>query len=1243
MGSPVLVHAMPHPLKAELLTAEVPEGLTLAEILGNPPSHFQVWIGDVHVPRERWRFVRPKAGAIVTVKALAHGGGSGGGGDKAVRTVLQIGVLAAALWVPGALGLAARTLSATANSALMGVVGSMAVNALVPPPTPAPQVGGNSFDRLKAITGTQNRVNAFGAVPRVYGRHRIFPPFAAKPFTEIVGKDQYLRLLLCLGYGPLTVTDIKIGETPIDDFNDVEYEVTSSPTDLFSKDVVEDGEAVTMKLNEVFTRTTAPGAAEFSFDMLFPLGMYTADDEGDHGVLRIRLEIEYRAAGSADPWVKVSTLDSITASGNRDVAIEDSYTPDGGLLGSESQRALWAIYPDGSFTLQAMKLRAFRTGLRWAFPSVGQWEVRVRYTQRGSIFGWSDPVPAAPASAHTFVITASRSILESTVPFQSDFVYLAMRIRATDQFNGVVDTVNCIAESHLPVWTGSEFEVQLTRNPAWIYLDIAAGSATERAIDKSARAQLADLKAWADRCTAAGREFNYVFDARTTVFEAMRDVASIGRASFDVRNGKYTVVEDLPDLPPVQVFTPRNSWDFSGSRAFQDLPHALRARFVNPEKGWQQDERVVYDDGYGPDNATRFETVELRGITDPDQAWSEARYILATARLRAETFTLKVDVENHVARRGDVVLVSHDTIQTTAAWGRLKAVAGAQLTLDEPVTMLAGVLYGIRLRKADGTIVLKNVTTAAGTSAVINMSSGEAGIAEGDLWVFGEHGIETERCKVLRVRALEDMAAQLELVPDPAGVYAADSLAPPPFESEIPDPADRRPPAPTAYHIASDESVLIRASDGSLTSRILIAFGFTSATLPAGGTVEVRFRDADDTVWEAGPTVPADAGEISLLPVIDGRPYEIQLRAVAAAGLAGPWGGVITHTAVGKTTPPPDVEALFINGDVLTWTYPGEPLDFKGFLVRYHAGLNPSWDTSIAAHPGVIAGPPFTLEDMPGGDVTLLVKGVDSSGIESVNPARVFVDLGAASVENIVATEDFAAAGFPGTKTNCSVVAGDLVADTQSLAWAGSSAAPAWTGNNAALAWTAAYEAMSYEVSYAPPGDMTGTDTNLILAPRVQGLSWSIEYRTHGAGSFWSAYESDPAWTGDSHLLWAGAGPWRAWPGNLGNVQRETFDFRLDIAGGSTQGIVYDFAIVTDVPDVRETLNDVALGLTGTRLPLQKDYRAIKSVAVILQDSSTDAVAVKRVDLSTAGPLLQAYTAAGAHTTAIIDARVEGY
>src|SRR5690242_2189709 len=269
----VLIQAQPHPLRAELLSAAAPEGMTVAQMLGEHAGEaLQVWVGDVHVPRERWARVRPKAGTVVTVRAVAQDGN----GNKVLRTVLQIAVLIAANYLfPGG----GATLAGKIGYAATVIGGTLVVNALVPPQIPRadrPATG------LQALAGAQNQVSPFGPIPRVCGKTRLYPPFAARPYTEVVGNDQYLRLLLCLGYGPLDISDMKIGETPISasgavltqnvilegtTYENVQFEISSTPT-LFSDDVFEEGLSIDMDSDgDQQLRVSQTDARELSIDI----------------------------------------------------------------------------------------------------------------------------------------------------------------------------------------------------------------------------------------------------------------------------------------------------------------------------------------------------------------------------------------------------------------------------------------------------------------------------------------------------------------------------------------------------------------------------------------------------------------------------------------------------------------------------------------------------------------------------------------------------------------------------------------------------------------------------------------------------------------------------------------------------------------------------------------------------------------------------------------------------------------
>jgi hypothetical protein len=62
-------------------------------------------------------------------------------------------------------------------------------------------------------------------VPRLYGRHRVFPTLAAHPYTEVEGSDQYFRMLFDVSYGPLLLSDLRIGAVPLAQYEGVDTEI----------------------------------------------------------------------------------------------------------------------------------------------------------------------------------------------------------------------------------------------------------------------------------------------------------------------------------------------------------------------------------------------------------------------------------------------------------------------------------------------------------------------------------------------------------------------------------------------------------------------------------------------------------------------------------------------------------------------------------------------------------------------------------------------------------------------------------------------------------------------------------------------------------------------------------------------------------------------------------------------------------------------------------------------------------
>ncbi len=642
---------------------------------------------------------------------------------------------------------------------LMSIGGAMVLSggAIVAAASMMQRGFGEVDDQLPQIHGARNTARQWGSVPVVLGTRLVTPYYAAKPFTSLVGNDQYLTLLFAPGYLPLTISDMKIGDTPIASFSDVTTEVIqdgSVPT-LYPKTVFEESLSVLLKYDTPMVRRTQRNVSEISVDIAFVQGLCEYDDSGDKGNRTVNIEAYYKK--DTDPDTSYALM-GYFGSGTNDIT--------------------------GSTTAQVRKTVTKDVS---AAGYSGAWDIKV-------IRNTADATDTSIVDKCYW--TAYRSVRDTppvSAAARAKIVMIGLKIRATDQLSGVVDTFNVLAKGKYLKYDGGGsgpiyWSVGETRNPAAAFLYALQGPWNPKPVPDSL-IDWATLEAWYDWCQTTNVHYcDDVIDGSFLLEEALRQIALTGRATFTMRDGLYSVVHDVARTTVVQLFTPRNSKNFIGEKLFQDLPHGLRIQFINDQIGYQQDERIVYDDGYSEANATRFEKVTLSGVTDPDQIWKMGRYLLACKKLRPEMYSLTTDLEHLVCTRGDLVRVMHDVPLLGIKPARIKSLnmSGsdvASIVVDEICTMEEGKSYAVRYRRTDGLVVYKTITTVVGDQTTLTFTTAvppaEAPAVE-DLLAFGEAGLETRDMLVLNIEMSKDLGAKLYLVDYSPDVFTADS-------GEIPD------------------------------------------------------------------------------------------------------------------------------------------------------------------------------------------------------------------------------------------------------------------------------------------------------------------------------------------------------------------------------------------------------------------------------------------------------------------------
>lgn len=1199
-SSQVQVYAAPAPFSNKQMGFLVDHGHTLEDMVDRviPPEYKNmadigavVMIDGEPIPKQHWGSIKPKPSALINIRIVPTGGGGGGGKKNPIATLLSIAVLVAAPYIAGAIlgptlaatqiGIGTLTYGGLLSSAI-GVVGRLAISALAPPPSPS-NVGyaGNTSVTNPAesptqfIEGAKNSLNPFGVIPVCLGTNRMFPLQAARPFTETENGDQYVRQLFTYGYGEaITLDEIKIGETEITSFDEVDIEHKLAGdlhqgTDLYSDDVYQDDLSVLLDFAGGYTlRTTQLGVDEAIVDLTFPQGLVRYTSSGSRATTSVEYEVQHSPAG-AGTW---TTAFNGTISGSQKEALRRSH--------------------------------------RIVFGSNGQYDIRVR---RISEDATSDQV------FDRIALTALKSVTYQSPVNLEGINGTAVRIRATDQLNGALDQLNALVSLHVPDYdVGSDTWItRATSNPASLYRYVLQGLPNAKALADS-KIDIEALEEWHTHCESEGYTYNRVIDYDTTVDAVLRDIASAGAASPAIVDGKRTIAIDKIKDEITQVITPRNSWGYSGEMLYPQLPHAFRVQFRNADKGYIQDERIVYDDGYDENNATEFEVLELQSCTSADLAFKIGRRHIAAARLRPETHTWMMDIEHLVSLRGDRVLLEHDAPIVGVGDGRIKSVATLgespdkveSITLDDTIAIPTTGTYYVRIRLDDGTLLYKELITTVGNTQTLTFAV-PFDIADtpaaGDLCYVVEAGGELDLI-ITRIEPQDDMNARITAInyaqPD---IKEAENAPIPAFDSKVTTPLEFiRPLPPLLVEEQSDESVMLLNSDGSYMSRAV----FTLENRNDGDvTPFVKVRVAGTETFTNANVFEATPGAVSITGLEDGTRYDIHIRYKRGnSSVLSPALEINNYLFVGASTNPADVTGFTINvvgeSALFKWDKNTE-LDIAYYTIKYsplYSGA--AWTTALVLEEKVYENRFPAL--FRGG--TYLIKAVDILGNESENATAII-------------TYD------PGTVANA------IAEITENPDWGGTHSNTTPVGNTLTLASDDAVGYYYFEESI----NLDGVFPSIISANIVANGTYinnifdmddifAVDdlFGVGGADFFGYAdlFAVDDlfgigsgAWTVELQYRSTQTDPndspagWGAWtPLQDGILEFWAIEFRLMLTS-LQEGIspeIQTATILVDMPDRIERGEDLTVEAAGSSVTFDPEFRATPATAITIQDGEVD-------------------------------------
>lgn len=626
------------------------------------------------ISRKAWA-MRVNDGDSVVFVTLPQGGG---GGSNPLKIVLMLVVsyftmgAGVGAWASVANGMATAagglTMMGSIVGGVMGLLGNMLINALIPAPKPpqAQQATSLAAPSPTYSVGAQGNAARLGQpIPVIYGRHQVFPDFAAMPYTEYHGNEQDLYQLFCIGQGAYDLEAIRVEDTPISSFPEITYEVvppggtvTLFPTAVTTSVEVSGQEALTSATLGPFVANAAGSLANYlSFDLVMSRGLYYANDGGGLDTVGIS-------------WTAEAQL------------IDDT----GAAL------AGWATL--GTESYSAATTTPQRLSYKYKV-SPGRYQVRLTRT---------DTKQTGPRYGHELDWAGLRAYLPGTQTY-GNVTLVAMKMRATNSLSSQASRkINMIVTRKLKTWdpeTGWSATEIPTRSIAWAIADICR--ADYGAGLPSSRINLAGLYALDSIWTARGDTFNAVYDSQSTIMEGLTLTGRAGRSIPFVQGGVVHVVRDQPATLPVAMFSQRNivkgSLKIDYLMACEETADCVDVTYFD-EAVWS--ERTVRATLPGGTSAKPAK-VKLFGVTNRQQAWQEGMYTAACNRYRRRLPSFGSEMEGFIPTLGDLIAVQHDMPK----WGQHGEVVAwnpvtKEAILSEPLDWSAGGAHVLAFRGRDG-------------------------------------------------------------------------------------------------------------------------------------------------------------------------------------------------------------------------------------------------------------------------------------------------------------------------------------------------------------------------------------------------------------------------------------------------------------------------------------------------------------------------------------------------------------
>lgn len=756
-----------------------------------------------------------------------------GGGFKKILGVIASVALAAytgnianGLW-----GIKAGTLGAYLAAGAVAVLGGKIINALVPversglKSQETTQTYG--WDLPKPISGEG------GVVGVTYGEC-IPAPQLLESHLDTVDDKQYLNLLFCGGIGPVDeISDIKIGDNPIENFTDVQIETRMGTNDqkaIPNFGNTTNNQEIAHELKDVWATYVADNmdAQGLQISVEFPSGLYHLDDKGNLTNAWVELESQYRLMGgewknwlgnetyvsssgivgakcaanaSAEKWT-ITCFGVVRVKGSVSGTMASNLRP-GELY--DNGKISFIVPGTGEYTIVTSSTTritaAQNTAVRRSFslenlPS-GKYEIRIRVKARSAASGTRDST--------TVYWTRITTVIYGNF-CRPNKVLVGLRILATGQLSGSIPNVTWRQRRDtVYVWNPytKQYEEKPANNPIWATYDIYHQCRKLRNINtgqdeyvvfgiKHERLdpywdEWTEVAAYSDGQVEGPDglenrfEFDAFFDTALKRHDAAQKAAAVGHATIILRGNNIGIICDKPG-PMNQIFGEGRTVmsSFKGSfTGIEDRTKSVEVIFSDTNNDFKNTQFQVRSSDWAVSSVADDTPAQLQlfGVKRRSQAKREGDYTLANNLMVTQFVDISTDIDAMVSQYGDIVGLNHAVSQIGIASGRLVTATENTVTLDKAVLLSAGKSYEIIVSLATDNLAKRYIVAVAKDikTDTLTVTESFGTVPEKyDNYVFGEVNKSVKPFRLVGVTKSGDFKCQLKLAEYIEGVYDGD-------------------------------------------------------------------------------------------------------------------------------------------------------------------------------------------------------------------------------------------------------------------------------------------------------------------------------------------------------------------------------------------------------------------------------------------------------------------------------------